>query len=130
MRDKVMTVFEYFDYALFVNENGHYKEMCISNTSVKFGAFLGEVTEENNAFSKIHSIVQGNSISDVVMVIVYEMRMSESGYDKLAKMFNNLSEERLILDIFKQNLYNEGLVIKSMTPIVFQNRIRNSKFVS
>ena len=86
MKDKVMVVFEYFEYAIFGEENGERKEFHFDNTQPKFAALSGDVSSAEKNIQRIKSIVEKNSISDVVMVIIYQMVMSEEGFDKLSKI--------------------------------------------
>lgn len=130
MEEKVMVVCEYFEYAIFRDENGERKEMHFDSTQPKFAALTGDVSSADKNIERIKSIVEKDTIADAVMVVIYQMVMSQDGFDKLSKMFSKLSEEQLILDIFKQNLYNGGIMVKAVVPFVFPNRISDRKFVS
>ena len=123
MKEKVMVVFEYFEYAIFAEENGERKEMHFDSTRPKFAALTGDVSSAENNIERIRSIVEKDTIADAVMVVIYQMVMSQDGFDKLSQMFSKLTEEQLILDVFKQNIYGDGLAVKAVIPLVFPNRI-------
>ena len=129
--DKVMTVIEYFDYAVLTHKNNKVEEVHFRDATPKFEALVGDFKTVEDEVKAIRSIVRKDTISDVVMVIIYQMAMSKSGFERLQSVFKSLSEEKLILEVFKQNLYNsDGLTVRAMIPVVLEDRINIKNLTS
>ena len=79
----------------------------------------------------IKADVRKNTLADVVMVIVYQMVVSKENYNSLKRTLSNMSEEELILQIYKQSLYKKDTIsVIAVLPLVFQDRISIDKMIS
>ena len=133
---KVLTVFEYHDYALFLvkHKEGKVKpevvESLIADAPAKFGALVGEYKTVDEQMAEISRRVVKDSLADVAMVVVYQMFMSLENYNNIKKMFSAISEEELILQIFKNSLYSGGIVVRGTYNISVNGRIDLNKMSS
>lgn len=72
-----------------------------------------------------------NTLADVVMTVVYQMVISEEQFNKLKQTLSGMSEEEVILQIYKQNLYkNDTISVTAVLPLVFRDRLSIDKLVS
>ena len=130
-KDKVMTVFEYFDYAVFKQENNKIEEVHLNDVPPRYGALDATNIKVEEQVDIIKERVRKDTVSDVVLVIIYQMVMSQEGFDKIKSVFSSLSEEEIILNIYKQNLYNsEGIAVRMVIPVVFNDRINTNGLYS
>ena len=133
---KVLTVFEYHDHSILYakRENNHSQpeisESFISDAPLKFGALVEEYKTVDEQIAAIRSRVCKDTIADVVMVIVFQMFMTLDGYNNLKKMCPNMSEEELVLQIFKNSLYTGGIVVRSVFPVVVNGTVDINKMRS
>ena len=127
-----LTVYHYFDYSILSKEkDGTVKEHYIADAVPKFGALTDKIEDVDEIMSKIKYRISTDTLADIVMLVVYQMSMDKKNYLNVCKMLKDMSEEEIILHIFKQNLYNQdGLVVKSSFPIVFENRLNKFQVFS
>ena len=130
-KDKVLTVFEYFDYAVFKQENNKIEEVHLNDVSPRYGALDATDMKVEEQVDIIKKRVGKDTVSDVVLTIIYQMVMSQEGFDKLKSVFSSLSDEEIILNIYKQNLYNsEGIAVRMVLPVIFNDRINTDGLYS
>lgn len=130
-KDKVLTVFEYFDYAVFKQENNKIEEVHLNDVPPRYGALDATDMKVEEQVDIIKKRVGKDTVSDVVLTIIYQMVMSQEGFDKLKSVFSSLSDEDIILNIYKQNLYNsEGIAVRMVLPVIFNDRINTDGLYS
>ena len=130
-KDKVLTVFEYFDYAVFKQENNKIEEVHLNDVPPRYGALDATDMKVEEQVDIIKKRVRKDTVSDVVLAIIYQMVMSQEGFDKLKSVFSTLSDEEIILNIYKQNLYNsEGIAVRMVLPVIFNDRINTDGLYS
>ena len=130
-KDKVLTDFEYFDYAVFKQENNKIEEVHLNDVSPRYGALDATDMKVEEQVDIIKKRVGKDTVSDVVLTIIYQMVMSQEGFDKLKSVFSSLSDEEIILNIYKQNLYNsEGIAVRMVLPVIFNDRINTDGLYS
>lgn len=130
-KDKVLTVFEYFDYAVFKQENNKIEEVHLNDVPPRYGALDATDMKVEEQVDIIKKRVGKDTVSDVVLTIIYQMVMSQEGFDKLKSVFSSLSDEEIILNIYKQNLYNsEGIAVRMVLPVIFNDRINTDGLYS
>lgn len=128
---KVLTVYEYFNYSVFVEENDKVEEKFCIDATPFYGAIVENTDNVDKMVETIRSVVRKKTLSDVVMAIVYQMVVSVEKYDKLKEMLNSLSEEEVILQIYKQSLYKEDTIsVVAVLPLVFSDRVSIGKIRS
>ena len=130
-KDKVLTVFEYFDYAVFKQENNKIEEVHLNDVPPRYGALDATDMKVEEQVDIIKKRVGKDTVSDVVLTIIYQMVMSQEGFDKLKSVFSSLLDEQIILNIYKQNLYNsEGIAVRMVLPVIFNDRINTDGLYS
>lgn len=127
-----LTVYHYFDYSiLHRNDEGDVVESYVVDATPKFGAITEKIDDVDEIMSKIKYRISNDTLADIVMLVVYQMSMDKKNYLNICKMLKDMSEEEIILHIFKQNLYNQdGLVVKSSFPLVFKDRVNRTQMFS
>lgn len=128
---RLLTVYEYFDYSVFIkNEKGVEEKFCIDATP-HYGAISENTKNVDKLVSIIKERVSKNTLADVVMTVVYQMVISEEQFNKLKQTLSGMSEEEVILQIYKQNLYkNDTISVTAVLPLVFRDRLSIDKLVS
>ena len=128
---RLLTVYEYFDYSVFIkNEKGVEEKFCIDATP-HYGAISENTKNVDKIVSIIKERVSKNTLADVVMTVVYQMVISEEQFNKLKQTLSGMSEEEVILQIYKQNLYkNDAISDTAVLPLVFRDRLSIDKLVS
>ena len=128
---KLLTVYEYFNYSVFLRENGKVSEKFCVDAEPIYGAIIKNTDNVDEMVNIIKADVRKNTLADVVMVIVYQMVVSKENYNSLKRTLSNMSEEELILQIYKQSLYKKDIIsVTAVLPLVFQDRISIDKMIS
>ena len=97
----------------------------------RYGALDATDMKVEEQVDIIKKRVGKDTVSDVVLTIIYQMVMSQEGFDKLKSVFSSLSDEEIILNIYKQNLYNsEGIAVRMVLPVIFNDRINTDGLYS
>ena len=97
---RLLTVYEYFDYSVFIkNEKGVEEKFCIDATP-HYGAISENTKNVDKIVSIIKERVSKNTLADVVMTVVYQMVISEEQFNKLKRTLSGRSEEEVILQIY------------------------------
>ena len=128
---RLLTIYEYFDYSVFIkNEKGVEEKFCIDSTP-HYGAISENTKNVDKIVSIIKERVSKNTLADVVMTVVYQMVISEEQLNKLKQTLSGMSEEEVILQIYKQNLYTKDTIsVTADLPLVFRDRLSIDKLVS
>lgn len=128
---RLLTVYEYFDYSVFIkNEKGVEENFCIDATP-HYGAISENTKNVDKIVSIIKERVSKNTLADIVMTVVYQMVVSEEQFNKLKQALSGMSEEEVILQIYKQNLYRKDTIsVTAVLPLVFRDRLSIDKLVS
>lgn len=128
---RLLTIYEYFDYSVFIkNEKGVEEKFCIDATP-HYGAISENTKNVDKIISIIKERVSKNTLADVVMTVVYQMVISEEQFNKLKQTLSGMSEEEVILQIYKQNLYTKDTIsVTAVLPLVFRDRLSIDKLVS
>ena len=128
---RVLTVYQYFDYSVFVRDGLKVEEKYCGNSKPMFGAITENTEDVEKIVKAIKNLVRSKTLSDVVMTIVYQMVMPMESYNHLREIFSTLSEEDVILQIFKLNLYRkDSMIVRGAFPLVFQERVSIDKMLS
>ncbi len=127
-----LTVYHYFDYSILSkNEQGEVVEHYIADATPKFGALTDKIEDVDVIMSQIKYRISNDTLADIVMLVVYQMAITKKNYLNLCKMLKDMSEEEVILQIFKQNLYNQdALTVKSSFPVVLKDRVNKFQLYS
>ena len=128
---KLLTIYQYFNYSVFVREKDSVVEKFCIDAEPLYGAITENTKDVDKMVSMIRSRVRENTLADVVMVTVYQMAMNKESYDKIRNMFPKLSEEEIMLDIYKRNLYEKGAItVLAVLPLVFNERVSVGRLIS
>lgn len=128
---KLLTIYQYFNYSVFVREKDSVAEKFCIDAEPLYGAITENTKDVDKMVSMIRSRVRENTLADVVMVTVYQMAMNKESYDKIRNMFPKLSEEEIMLDIYKRNLYEKGAItVLAVLPLVFYERVSVGRLIS
>lgn len=128
---KLLTVYEYFDYSVFIRDKNKVEEKFCIDVAPHYGAITENTSDVDKMVNTIKSVVGKNTLADVVMVIVYQMVVSNEVYNGLQKTLSGMSEEELILQIYRQSLYKKDAIsVLSVMPLVFRDRLSIDKLIS
>ena len=128
---KLLTVYEYFDYSVFIRDKNKVEEKFCLDVSPNYGAITENTSDVDKMVNIIKSVVSKNTLADVVMVIVYQMVVPNEMYSGLQKTLSGMSEEEIALQIYRQNLYKKDAIsVLSVLPLVFRDRVSVDKLIS
>ena len=128
---KLLTVYEYFDYSVFIRDKNKVEEKFCLDVRPNYGAITENTSDVDKMVNMIKSVVSKNTLADVVMVIVYQMVVPNEMYSGLQKTLSGMSEEEIALQIYRQNLYKKDAIsVLSVLPLVFRDRVSVDKLIS
>ena len=114
-----------------IKENNKIKESFCVDSHPMYGAISKDITDTNEMLKQIKIDIKEKTLADVILVIVYQMFMSIDSYNQIKSIFPNLTEEEIILQVYKQNLYKpDCIVIRGVYSIVYDERVGIKKLKS
>lgn len=141
LHEKVLTIFEYYDYAMLQPEKDEkgrlikdshgaiqFSQTILGNSNVRYGALIKDYRTVDEQLEAIRARVKNETIADVVGVNVFQIFVVEKGYEDLKKTYPEVSEENVILSIYRDNLFTGKLVSRGFFPMVFKDRVESHKF--
>ena len=132
---KVFTVFQYFDYSVAtISQKTKYskpnvKSYEINDSVVKYGALVQDYDTVDEQITAICARVMQDCIADIALVTIFQFFMPLDGYEKLKGMITNMSEEKLILELFKNNLFSGNIIVRKTMPVMV-NKVTVNKLSS
>lgn len=122
---RVLTVYNYFDSAIYVkDEKGRIDEKNLFTSDIHFGVIPETVENDIDVYlNYVRGTVREHTMADTVIVTFYQMFVKRVEFQNLVNSFSHLSEEEVILRLWRDSILSEKTVIvRGAFKIGFQER--------